>query len=268
MNKKSIWLLAASMLLCGLSFWISFHDGKALEKPYGTLEEPIVVKMPDSIKQVLDKTIKVHCFDIMSDTTNGIYVSGIGELDNGVSTEGYGITIDKKTTSTTFPDVRNTRQPRAYYDRATDCLWLTSSVMEGTGVNVEQLYKIQFGTADDSARIVSTIEPFQMQQKLMDYLRYSIDGEKITFYFDGVPIAKAENTIKDMGGFDDEQPLWIGEQIRYDLNEGQPRVCFVPGIKFTTGLVLTYDDMPTFSVGITWAEDGSLTLSDCKIAEE
>ena len=71
-----------------------------------------------------------------------------------------------------------------------------------------------------------------------------------------------------MGGLDEEQPVWIGEQISYMLDDGQLRVCFVPGIKFTTGLVLTYDDMPTLSASITIQKNGSFSLSDFKVEPE
>ncbi|MBQ9570020.1 MAG: hypothetical protein IJR30_01405 [Prevotella sp.] len=268
MNKRHQWMFTAILLCCGMGILSSCNGGKALKDIHGTLEEPIVCQMPDSIRQALDKTIKVHCFEIMSDSANSICVSGIGELDNGVSTLGYGMTVVKNATTTTFPDIRNSRQPQAYYDKNADCLWLSSCVMEGTGVNVEQLYKLQFGTADDSARVVMAIEPYQMQQQLISQLKYTIEGEKITFHADGVEITTAENTVKDMGGLDEEQPVWIGEQISYMLDDGQLRVCFVPGIKFTTGLVLTYDDMPTLSAGITIQEDGSFSLSDFKVEPE
>jgi hypothetical protein len=39
----------------------------------------------------------------------------------------------------------------------------------------------------------------------------------------------------------------------------------VPGVKFTTGLVLTYVDMPTISASIDYEADGSLTLTDFKV---
>lgn len=268
MNKRHQWMFTAILLCCGMGMLSSCNGGKALKDISGTLDEPIVCQMPDSIRQALDKTIKVHCFEIMSDSANNISVSGIGELDNGVSTLGYGMTVVKNATTTTFPDIRNSRQPQAYYDKNADCLWLSSCVMEGTGVNVEQLYKLQFGTADDRARVVMTIEPYQMQQQFISHLRYTIEGEKITFHANGVALTTAENTVKDMGGFDTEQPVWIGEQISYMLDDGQLRVCFVPGIKFTTGLVLIYDDMPTLSAGISIKEDGSFSLSDFKVEPE
>ena len=113
--------------------------------------------------------------------------------------------------------------------------------------------------------IEKTIEPYQMQQEIIEHLRYSVKGEQITFYGDGEKIVTAQNTVKDMGGLDAEQPIWVGEQISYNLNNGKPRVCFVPGVKFTTGLVLTYVDMPTISASIDYEADGSLTLTDFKV---
>ena len=63
-----------------------------------------------------------------------------------------------------------------------------------------------------------------------------------------------------MGGFDSEQPVWIGEQIQYDLSGTTPQLLVTPGIKYTTGLVLTYDDMPTLSASITLTDDGQVNI--------
>ena len=67
-----------------------------------------------------------------------------------------------------------------------------------------------------------------------------------------------------MGGFDSEQPLWIGEQIQYDLSGNAPLMLITPGVKFTTGLVLTYDDMPTLAAPLTISEDGKVSISELK----
>ena len=268
MNRKNFWMIAAIVFICGMSVLTSSCTGsKTMKNVSGVLEEPVVNKIPKQVEEGYVKTIKVHPFDIMNDTVNHINVCGIGELDGGLSTEGFGIMVTKNATSTTFTDIRNTRQPRAFYDASTSDLWLTSCVMEGTGINVEQLYKLHFGS-NDIAQVVATIEPYQMQQKILEHLKYAVDGEQITFFADETEIASATNTVKDMGGFDDEKPIWIGEQISYNVDNGNLRVCFVPGVKFTTGLVLTYDDMPTLSASIKMAEDGSFTLSDFKAEPE
>ena len=256
---------AAILIICGMGRFASCFDGRALLKMNGVLEEPVSDKLPEQVEKLYATTKKVHPFEIMNDSANNVSVFGIGELDDGVSTEGYGVTITKKATSTTFNYIRNSRQPRAFYDSASNSLWLASCVMEGTGTNVEQLYKMQFGSDNDSAHIVATLEPYQMQEKIIEYMHYSVKGEEITLYANGIELATTKNTVTDMGGLDAEQPIWIGEQISYDLNNGQPRVCFVPGLKFTTGLVLTYDDMPTLSASIDMKEDGSYGLSDFKV---
>ena len=68
-----------------------------------------------------------------------------------------------------------------------------------------------------------------------------------------------------MGGFDSEQPLWIGEQIEYDLSGDTPRLLITPGVKFTTGLVLTYDDMPTLSAPISIDGEGKVNIGEIKV---
>lgn len=264
MNSKKLRVLAAILISGGMGVLSACMGGAPQKEVSGVLEEPVVCQMPDSVKKVLETTAKLHQFELMSDTSNNVSVSGIGEFDGGVSAEGYGMTVVKNATSTLFPDIRNSRQPRAYYDAETRTLWIASCVMEGTGTNVEQLYKIQFGTDNDSARIVATVEPYQLQQKLKETLKYSVKGDDISFFANGTQVATATNTVKDMGGLDSDEPIWIGEQISYDLNAGHPRVCLVPGVKFTTGLVLTYDDMPTLSANIEMGDEGNYVLSDFK----
>lgn len=73
------------------------------------------------------------------------------------------------------------------------------------------------------------------------------------------------NSVRDMGGFDDEQPLWVGEQLFYDVSSGDPRVIFTPGVKFTTGLVLVYDDMPELSAPFTIDENGLFTIHEITV---
>ncbi len=267
MNSKKLRVLAAILISGGMGVLSACTGGTSQKEVSGVLEEPVVCQMPDSLKTVLEKTMKLHQFELMSDTANNVSVSGIGEFDGGVSAEGYGVVVVKNATSTMFPDIRNSRQPRAYYDADAQTLWLASCVMEGTGTNVEQLYKIQFGTDNDSARIVATVEPYAMQQKVLETLKYSVKGDDISFFANGQQVATATNHVTDMGGLDSDDPIWIGEQMSYDLNAGHPRVCVVPGVKFTTGLVLTYDDMPTLSADIEMGDDGTFGLKELKVID-
>lgn len=153
---------------------------------------------------------------------------------------------------------RNTRQPRAVYDSATGCCWLTSSVMGGTGVQVEQLCLVRF--EEDSAYVAATLDPYQVQQDFRQHLGYAVDGDQVTLYIDGQPVAVVTNPNPDMGGFDTDA-VWIGEQICYDLTGKQPSVCVTPGIKYITGPVLFYDEMPTFKAEVTM-HDGKFDMAD------
>ena len=160
-------------------------------------------------------------------------------------------TLDGPTTDMPMPDLSEVQGGQ----------WLTAIVMRGTGVNVEQLYQIGF--RDDSAYVAGTIDPYDVQQAFCQRSGYTIEGEQITLYLDREPVATVTNTVTDMGGFDDDA-IWVGEQISYDLSGEQPRVRITPGVKFVVGLMLHYDDMPTFTASITMS-DGTINLSDIKI---
>ena len=233
----------------------------------GTMEEPVPSDMmPDSVQQATLKAMKYHCHELMNDTVNEVSVVSIDEMDE-ISTEGYGIQVTKGTMSTTFPNIRNTREPQAKFDATTGDLWLTSSAMEGTGVRVEWLYQIRFGE-NELAYIKTVVNPYAVQQELLQRLGYTIEGETITLFDGDKQLATVTNTIKDMGGFDVEQPLWIGEQLYYDVSGDMPKVIFTPGVKFTTGLVLTYDDMPELSVPISIDENGQFTIHEIAIENQ
>ena len=233
----------------------------------GTMEEPVPSDMmPDSVQQATLKAMKYHCHELMNDTVNEVSVVSIDEMDE-ISTEGYGIQVTKGAMSTTFPNIRNTREPQAKFDATTGDLWLTSSAMEGTGVRVEWLYQIRFGE-NELAYIKTVVNPYAVQQELLQRLGYTIEGETITLFDGDKQLATVTNTIKDMGGFDVEQPLWIGEQLYYDVSGDMPKVIFTPGVKFTTGLVLTYDDMPELSVPISIDENGQFTIHEIAIENQ
>ena len=155
----------------------------------------------------------------------------------------------------------------AMFDGNGNMLWLTTSAVWGTGVQVDWLYLIRFDD-DGKAYIAKAIDPYDIQQQLCQRLRYSIDGEQLTLYDGSKEIARATNTVTDMGGFDSETPLWIGEQIRYDLSGDVPCLLVTPGVSFTTGLVLTYDDMPTLSCPLAIGEDGKVNIGRISEYEE
>ena len=233
----------------------------------GTLDGPLP---PDSaltyVVEAMEQAERFHQFEIMSDTLNNISVEAIAEADT-TSTEGYGIVVTKGSTSTTFPHLRNARYNMARYDAKDGTLWLTCSAVWGTGVQVDRLYQIRFNH-DGQASVARTVDPYVLQQKLCQRLGYRIKGEQITLYDNDRLIATVTNTVTDMGGFDSEHPLWIGDQMQYDLSNDRPTLLITPGVKFTTGLVLSYDDMPTLAAPLTLADDGTVSIGDLKCVKE
>ena len=252
-NTFAYCCLATTMLL-----FASCVETLEVKPVCGTIDAPVAEDtLPKHVQQAMDKALKYHQYEIMSDTVNNVSVLCIAEADQQ-PTEGYGITVVKNGTSTTFASMRNTREPRAAFDSASGDLWLSTSAIEGTGVQVERLYKLRF--QGDSAVVAAVLDPYSSQQILCQRLGYTTEGEQITFYVDGKATTTAENTLADMGGFDDDA-VWIGENITYDLRDPQPRVCVTPGLKFVTGLVLFYDDMPTLTADVELTAEGNPELT-------
>ena len=183
-----------------------------------------------------------------------------------VSSEGMGIMIEKDGKATAFPDIRHGSYPNANYDGATQTLKLSAVVMEGTGVHVEQFYRFRFDEAG-TASIVETINPYYVLQVLKERLFYSIDGHDISFYDRDSLICCVTDTVSDMGGFD-EEPVWIGEQLRFGLWDTSLRVFCMPGLKYVTGLVLNYDAMPNFMADVAFDADGNIILGPITLSDK
>ena len=283
--KKILVIAAAVIFLGGLSVLMNSCQTKqsGVRLVAGTLDAPLPADTaPQHVQEAYGKALKVHPFDILSDEANSISVCGIGEVDT-TSTEGYGIMVTKGATSTTFLNIRNTRQPMARYDAQTGNLWLTSSAMEGSGVRVEWLYQIRFHD-NDSAYVAAVVNPYDVQQALCQRLGYTLDGDSVTLCSvtpDGVtplatlpqplpiregsdiplhqksPQEKVTTPLPDREGQGDSPLLFIGEQLFYDLTGNQVQLQVVPGVKLADSPVLIYDDMPTLSLPVTLSGEGT-----------
>ncbi len=250
------------LMLFGLMAAFTSCDApSSISKVSGTLEGPLTIdSVPSAVLERIGQAERFHMYDIMSDTASSVCVQAISEADT-TPTEGYGIVVVKGATSTTFPNLRNTRAPMATYDSEHNILWLSSSAMEGTGVWVDWLHKIRFDE-NDKAYIACSVEPYSLQQQLCQRLGYTTTGEDITLWDDTQELVTVSSTVTDMGGFDEDEPVWIGEQISYSLTDSTPRLLVTPGVKFTTGLVLTYDDMPTLTAPLTILDDGTVSIGE------
>lgn len=287
--KKMNVIAAAVIFLGGLSVLMNSCQTKqsGVRLVAGTLDAPLPADTaPQHVQEAYGKALKVHPFDILSDEANSISVCGIGEVDT-TSTEGYGIMVTKGATSTTFLNIRNTRQPMVCYDAQTGNLWLTSSAMEGSGVRVEWLYQIRFHD-NDSAYVAAVVNPYDVQQALCQRLGYTLDGDSVTLYSltpDGAtplqtlpqplpikegsdiplhqksPQEKVTTPLPDREGLGEslfgDSLLFIGEQLFYDLTGNQVQLQVVPGVKFADSPVLIYDDMPTLSLPVTLSGEGT-----------
>jgi len=283
--KKIFVIAAAVIFLGGLSVLMNSCQTKqsGVRLVAGTLDAPLPADTaPQHVQEAYGKALKVHPFDILSDEANSISVCGIGEVDT-TSTEGYGIMVTKGATSTTFLNIRNTRQPMARYDAQTGNLWLTSSAMEGSGVRVEWLYQIRFHD-NDSAYVAAVVNPYDVQQTLCQRLGYTLDGDSVTLCSvtpDGAtplatlpqplpiregsdiplhqksPQGKVTTPLPDREGQGESPLLFIGEQLFYDLTGNQVQLQVVPGVKLADSPVLIYDDMPTLSLPVTLSGEGT-----------
>ena len=261
---KFLWI-AVVLIICG-AVAVSCKTKKVEIKPVkGVLENPVgALKAPDAVEATMNRHVLDSCYEnILQDTISTVGVWSLVRCGEEQSSDGFGVVVVNKGFATAFPSIRHGNNPSTRYDTITGDLWLTGGVMEGTGVLVERPYLIRFHEKGN-AYIAAAIDPYEMQQALCKELMYSIDGEKITLYHGNQELAAVTNTIKDMGGFDDDA-VWIGEQLTYDISGNDLYVQVVPGVNFVVGKVLHYDDMPTISARVTLTEGGGFTLSDVKI---
>ena len=278
MKKKTLIVL---LVIAGLS--LNSCNQKYTKPLNGVLDFVFKSEVPEKVSKITEEFGFDEKYEmILDEKKDGVGVYSIYGFTDGTSSEGYGIVIRKDGVWSAFPEICHGKNPLARYDKKRNSLWLTGGVMEGTGVFVEKLYHIKFNE-DGKAYLAGDIDPYIMQEELCKKFSYSIKSDKITFYaeerkperhltnprhwFDKIISSGArelcirENKVKDMGDFD-EKAIWIGEQLFYDISGDDLYVYFVPGVKFVTGLVLHYENMPTLMARITIDKDGHFTLSD------
>lgn len=257
-------ILSATLLICVA---MTGCKGNADRPVNGTLESAVETgDAPQAVHDAMTRvTIDERYETVMEDKTTGVAVYSLLKCSDEVSSEGYGMVIAKGDVMTALPKLRHGRMPRARYDATTGDMWIAGSDVEGTGVLVERLYQVRFGE-DGYAAIVSSIDPYDVQQALSKVLTYSTDGQNITFYSEGKELVTVTNHIEDMGEMMDDA-IYIGEQISYSI-EGPITVHVTPGLNFVTGKVLHYDDMPTLSAKVTIGQDDNIILGEITVDKE
>lgn len=239
------------------------HNKKEEIQPvWGTIDEPLreeAAPQKIHLAMTLDYTDRYE--NVLSDTENGVSVWSLVWCNPDMSSEGYGIHVIKNKKTTHFPNIYHGKNPRAEYIADKDLLWLFCGAVEGTGVHVEKPFLLRFDETG-SAIIETRLDPYTIQEALRNRLSYIVKGDEITFYDNGEPLCTVTSTITDMGGLDDTQPIWIGEQISYFIQDGDLYVRFIPGAKYVTGLMLLYDDMPELSAKVSLIGNGAISIGD------
>lgn len=268
MNMKRTVILWIALILTAGSVAVSCKGKKVETKPVkGVLEEPVREgTAPEQVVATLDRHVLDQNFEmILNDTVNNVHVWSLVRCDSTTSSEGFGIVVAKDGRATIFADIRHGNTPEAHYNKASGTLWFKGASIEGTGTHVDRFYQIGF-REDGPHYIVATIDPYEMQQALINELKYSIKDDVITLYNGEKELAKVTNTVKDMGDFFDDA-VWLGEQITYNINTDELFVLAEPGVSFVTGKVLHYDDMPAITARVTLNNNGSFTLSDINVPQ-
>lgn len=257
--------IAVVLIVCGAA--VVSCNGRKVEKKSvkGTLDAPVgQLHAPDCVNATMGRHVLDDNFEIiLQDTVSNVGVWSLIRCAEEESSDDFGLVVVHKGYATAFPGIRHGNNPSTSYDSVSGNLWITGGVIEGTGVLAERPYLMRF-RENGSAFIVASIDPYDMQQALCKELMYSVSGEDVTLYNGDQELAKVTNTIKDMGGFD-EDAVWIGEQLSYDISGNNLYVHVTPGVKFVVGKVLHYEDMPTISARVTLNDDGSFTLSELGI---
>lgn len=265
MKEMKKWFMIATALVA-MCATMACNKNNASQPVYGTLEKEIeTVDAPSAVYDAMTRVVIDERYEtVMDDKTSGVKVLSLLKCNDEVPSEGYGMAVSRGDVMTALPKLRHGNMPRARYDASSGDLWIVGGDMEGTGVRVERPYLLRFDN-DGYAGIVTSIDPYEMQQALCKVLSYSIDGQDITFLADGQPLITVTNHIDDMGDIMDDA-IYIGEQLEYNI-AGPLEVNVTPGVNFTVGKVLHYEDMPTITATVALNDDGTFSLSDFKVSK-
>lgn len=266
MKKFLIGVIAISAVYCASTGC----KGKQAEvKPVnGTMEELVGPdSVPESVSTILHD-VEQNALDerfeaILEDKDNNVSVWGLMKCSDDESSQGYGVVVMNDKRKTSFA-IRHGNMPKAYFDKTNGNLWFSGAVSEGTGILVERPYLMRFDE-EGKAQVVASIDPYEMQQALIDRLTYSVDGQDITLYINKKPVTTVKSTVQDMGDLFDDA-IWIGEQLYYTVGK-KLTVHFTPGVSYTVGKVLIYDDMPTIAATVDLTPEG-FSLKDFRLVKE
>ena len=254
--KKAVGIILVTAV-AGLAVFCS-RRGAEIKPVRGVLDGPLGIgEAPAAVREILKDAVPDDRYElILENLYGGVRVWVLMQCSEEIPSEGYGVLIARGHTFTAFPDIRHGNMPRATYDASSGELLLIGADMEGTGVLVERPWVFSFAE-DGTASVTTTIDPYDLQQKLCERIGYSIMRrvrpprglQDVSIFADGKPLSIVTLQDEDMGGLW-EEPVWIGEQICYDI-KGPLKVMVTPGISYTVGKVLDYDVIPSIEATVT-----------------
>lgn len=256
--SKNIYLTI--FIIC--SFFCSCVE-KSVEKHAirGSIDGEIAVdSAPQKVVEAINKCFVDRHESVVHDEENNLSVWSLVWCSSNVSSDGYGIVVSKDRVSTYLPNIYHGKNPIARFDAKKKILWLACGAIEGTGVCAERLYALKFDEKGN-AQVAFAIDPYKMQEALRAKLFYSVDGNRISIYSDENHLYDVAVKENDMGGLDSECPVWIGEQLRYDISGDDIYVRVNLGVKFNTGLVLNYEELIEIVAEVDIDENGEFSIN-------
>ncbi len=268
MKKTSISaLVAASVFLGTVLAACQSQPTPRMYPVVGTIDAPLLADTaPQKVRAAIDKC-GVDCFErVMHDEVIDVSVWSLLHCGHDVSSDGYGIVIEREKVRTFFPNIRHGRNPMAYYDVLGNSLYLTCGAIEGTGVLIERCYEFRFDHSK-KADFISSIDPYDIQQALCGQLNYSVNGNQITLYYKDRKLYTYTSNAKYADDHATDSLIWIGEQMQYPIKSYGRTLFVTPGLIFPNSQVLVYNGLPKLIVYIQTDDIGRLLVYDVKVLD-
>ena len=222
----------------------------------------------DQVKAIFNSTnIEVNnkLFEcIYGDIDSSLSVWSLLKGKDDESLNYYGVIIRNNGTNYEFADICHGKNPSVDYDEASQKIYMSADVIEGTGTHVDALYVFDVKESGEVAYI-TYLDPYEVQEYFIKQMTYDVHQDNITLKLKNRKIAEVVNTEDGEGTL---RAVAIGEQIAYEFDDDHNiKVNVVPGVKFGVGSSLYYEDMPTISADVKLNKD-KLELSNIRVNED
>ena len=188
----------------------------------------------DAVKAVLDSA------DLNAD--NKIFECLYGDFETGISVwsllkgrqdesfNNYGIIIRYNGKNYPFAEVCHGNDPNVDVNEETGRIMFAGGVMEGTGTHTEAIYV--FDAKNDKVELVGFVDPYDVQNYFVEYLKFDVDNNNIEFKHNNKKIVDFTNIEEGQGTL---RAIAIGDQIEFDFDDDHNAIVSVtPGLQLVT----------------------------------